>query len=82
MAAKLLNFRCPDDIRELIESRATETGEDKSRIVVDALRYALGLADLPSDAVIGKSKLLEVLSRVDALERKYQRLAGLIANAE
>lgn len=70
--AKLFNFRCPDDLMELIEQRATEAGEDKSRIVIDALRYALNVTDLPSDAVIGKSKLLELIARVEILEKKQK----------
>ena len=70
--AKLFNFRCPDDLMELIEQRASEAGEDKSRIVIDSLRYALNICDLPSDAIIGKSKLLEMLSRVEALEKKQK----------
>jgi hypothetical protein len=71
--AKLFNFRCPDDLMELIEQRASEAGEDKSRIVIDSLRYALNITDLPSDAIIGKSKLLEMLSRVEALEKKQRQ---------
>lgn len=71
--AKLFNFRCPDDLMELIEQRASEAGEDKSRIVIDSLRYALNITDLPSDAIIGKSKLLEMLSRVEALEKSRGR---------
>lgn len=70
--AKLFNFRCPDDLMELIEQRASEAGEDKSRIVIDSLRYALNITDLPSDAIVGRSKILELLSRVETLEKKQK----------
>jgi hypothetical protein len=78
--SKLLNFRCPDDLASLIESRCTESGEDRSRVVVDSLRYALGATDLPSDAVLGKSKLLGLIAKVTALETKVNRLSKLIAD--
>ena len=71
--AKLFNFRCPDDLMELIEQRASEAGEDKSRIVIDSLRYALNITDLPSDAIVGRSKILELLSRVETLEKKQRQ---------
>jgi hypothetical protein len=77
--SKLLNFRCPDDLAALIQDRCSESGEDRSRVVVDSLRYALGATDLPSDAVVGKSKLLELIGKVTDLERKYQRLSKLIS---
>jgi hypothetical protein len=78
--SKLLNFRCPDDLVSLIESRCSESGEDRSRVVVDALRYALGATDLPSDAVVGKSKLLELIAKVSQLDAKVARLSKLIAD--
>jgi hypothetical protein len=78
--SKLLNFRCPDDLAALIESRCVESGEDRSRVVVDSLRYALGATDLPSDAVVGKSKLLELIGKVTTLEAKVTRLGKLIAD--
>jgi hypothetical protein len=58
---------------ELIEQRASEAGEDKSRIVIDSLRYALNITDLPSDAIVGRSKILELLSRVETLEKKQKQ---------
>ncbi|PSB14528.1 hypothetical protein C7B65_26305 [Phormidesmis priestleyi ULC007] len=57
---------------ELIEQRASEAGEDKSRIVIDSLRYALNITDLPSDAIVGRSKILELLSRIETLEKKQK----------
>jgi hypothetical protein len=78
--SKLLNFRCPDDLAELIETRGAESGVDRSRVVIDALRYALGATDLPSDAVVGKSKLLELIGKVSRLEAKVDRLSRLIAD--
>lgn len=78
--SKLLNFRCPDDLVTLIESRCIESGEDRSRVVVDSLRYALGATDLPSDAVVGKSKLLELIAKVASLEAKVLRLGKLITD--
>jgi hypothetical protein len=77
--SKLLNFRCPDDLAALIDERVAEMGVDKSRVVVDALRYALGATDLPSDAIVGKSKLLELICKVSRLEGKVDRLSRLIA---
>jgi hypothetical protein len=71
--ARLFNFRYPDDLMELIEQRASEAGEDKSRIVIDSLRYALNITDLPSDAIVGRSKILELLSRVETLEKKQKQ---------
>jgi len=71
--AKLFNFRCPDDLMELIEQRASEAGEDKSRIVIDSLRYALNVTDIPSDAIVGKSKIIELIARVDSLEKKQRQ---------
>jgi hypothetical protein len=70
--ARLFNFRYPDDLMELIEQRASEAGEDKSRIVIDSLRYALNITDVPSDAIVGRSKILELLSRVETLEKKQK----------
>ncbi|MGL4835420.1 MAG: hypothetical protein ACRCXH_13480 [Shewanella sp.] len=76
-----MNFRCPDDLATVIDQRVAEMGVDKSRVVVDALRYALGATDIPSDAIVGKSKLLELINRVNELDRKYQRLSKLIAES-
>jgi len=58
---------------ELIEQRASEAGEDKSRIVIDSLRYALNVTDIPSDAIVGKSKIIELIARVDSLEKKQRQ---------
>jgi hypothetical protein len=80
LMSKLLNFRCPDDLTALIESRCNESGEGRSRVIVDGLRYALGLTDLPSDAVVGRSKLLELIGKVDHLEAKLGRLSKIIAD--
>jgi hypothetical protein len=77
--SKLLNFRCPDDLVALIDERVSEMGVDRSRVVIDALRYALGATDLPSDAIVGKSKLLELIGKVSRLEGKVDRLSRLIA---
>jgi hypothetical protein len=74
-----ITFRCPDDLAELIADRVATMGVDKSRVVIDSLRYSLGATDLPSDAIVGKSKLLELISKVTDLERKYARLSKLIA---
>jgi hypothetical protein len=67
---EMFNFRCPDDVLEAIASRATESGESKSSIVVAALRYAFGLADCPSDAVAGVSVLQQLEQRLTELEGK------------
>jgi hypothetical protein len=79
--AKLFNFRCPDDLMELIEQRASEAGEDKSRIVIDSLRYALNVTDLPSDAIVGRSKILELIARVEKLEKKQKATIEQLMNA-
>ena len=67
---EMFNFRCPDDVLEAIASRAAESGESKSSVVVAALRYALGLAEYPSDIVVGKSVLQELVQRLTELEGK------------
>lgn len=67
---EMFNFRCPDDVLEAIATRAAESGESKSSVVVAALRYAFGLADYPSDAVVGKTVLQDLQQRLTALEGK------------
>ena len=67
---EMFNFRCPDDVLEAIASRAAESGESKSSVVVAALRYAYGLAEYPSDVVIGRSVLQELLQRLTEIEGK------------
>jgi hypothetical protein len=67
---EMFNFRCPDDLLEVIATRAAESGESKSSVVVGALRYAMGLADYPSDATIGKSVLRRLEERLTELEGK------------
>jgi len=67
---EMFNFRCPDDVLEAIASRAVESGESKSSVVVAALRYAFGLAEYPSDAVVGKNVLQELQQRLTELEGK------------
>lgn len=67
---EMFNFRCPDDVLEAITLKATESGESKSSVVVAALRYAFGLADYPSDAVVGISVLQQLQHRLTKLEGK------------
>lgn len=67
---EMFNFRCPDDVLEVIAKRAHESGESKSSIVISALRYAFGLAEYPSDAVVGKSVLQHLQQRLTQLEGK------------
>ena len=38
----------------------------------------VGPTDLPSDAVVGKSKLLELITRVAEVERKQDRLQKMV----
>ena len=78
MEARKITFRCPDDLMGVINNRIQESGEDKTRVIVDGLRYALGVTDLPSDAIVGKSKLLEVLARLTEIERKYDRIQKML----
>lgn len=67
---EMFNFRCPDEVLEVIASRAVEAGESKSSVVVAALRYTFGLADYPSDAVAGISVLQQLEQRLTELEGK------------
>lgn len=67
---EMFNFRCPDDLLSAIADRAAESGESKSSVVVAALRYAFGLADYPSDAVVAKSVLQQLEERLTKLEGK------------
>lgn len=67
---EMFNFRCPDDLLKAISDRAAESGESKSSVVVAALRYAFGLAEYPSDAVVGKSVLQQLEQRLTELEGK------------
>lgn len=78
MEAQKITFRCPPDLMAVIEARIQQSGEDKTRVIIDALRYALGVTDLPSDAVVGKSKLLEVLSRLEKIEGDQVRFRELL----
>ena len=48
----------------MIDDRIQQSGAARTRVIIDALRYSLGVTDLPSDAVVGKSKLLELITRV------------------
>jgi len=41
--------------------------------VIDSLRYALNVTDIPSDAIVGKSKIIELIARVDSLEKKQRQ---------
>jgi hypothetical protein len=67
---EMFNFRCPDDVLEVIASRAADSGESKSSVVVAALRYAFGMEEYPSNTVIGKSVLQDLLQRLTELEGK------------
>lgn len=81
MESQKITFRCPGDLLAVLDDRIQESGEDKTRVIIDALRYALGVTDLPSDAIVGKSKLLEVLARVAEIERKQDILQKMILDA-
>jgi hypothetical protein len=81
MESQKITFRCPSDLMALLGDRTQESGEDKTRVIVDALRYALGATDLPSDAIVGKSKLLELITRVAEVERKQERLQKMLIDA-
>ena len=78
MEAQKITFRCPRDLLAVIDDRIQQSGEDKTRVIIDALRYALGATDLPSDAVVGKSKLLELIARLSEVERKQDRLQEMV----
>lgn len=41
MASKLFTFRCPQDLREQIDTQSTATGKDKTAVVIDMLRQSL-----------------------------------------
>jgi hypothetical protein len=81
MESQKITFRCPGDLLTVIDDRTRESGEDKTRVIIDALRYALGATDLPSDAIVGKSKLLELITRVAEVERKQDRLQKMVMDA-
>lgn len=81
MESQKITFRCPGDLLAVIDSRIQQSGEDKTRVIVDALRYALGATDLPSDVIVGKSKLLELITRVAEVERKQDRLQKMVMDA-
>jgi len=78
MQSQKITFRCPSDLLAVIDDRIQESGEDKTRVIIDALRYSLGVTDLPSDAIVGKSKLLELITRVAEVERKQDRLQKMV----
>ena len=79
MEAQKITFRCPsDDLMAVIDDPIHESGEDKTRVIVDALRYLLGVTNLPNDAIVGKSKLLELITRVAEIERKQDRLQKMV----
>jgi hypothetical protein len=81
MESQKITFRCPSDLLAVLDDRIQQSGEDKTRVIIDALRYALGATDLPSDAVVGKSKLLELITRVAEVERKQDRLQKMVMDA-
>ena len=81
MEAQKITFRCPSDLLAVIDDRIQQSGEDKTRVIIDALRYALGATDLLSDAVVGKSKLLELMARVTDVELKQNRLQKMVMDA-
>ena len=81
MESQKVTLRCPSDLLAVIDDRIQQSGEGKTRVIIDALRYALGATDLPSDAVIGRSKLLELLARVAEVERKQDRLQKVVMDA-
>ena len=81
MESQKVTFRCPSDLLAVIDDRIQQSGEGKTRVIIDALRYALEATDLPSDAVIGRSKLLELLARVAEVERKQDRLQKVVMDA-
>ena len=81
MEAQKITFRCPRDLLTVIDDRIQQSGEDKTRVIIDALRHSLGVTDLPSDAIVGKSKLLELITRVAEVERKQDRLQKMVIDA-
>lgn len=81
MESQKITFRCPSDLLAVLDDRIQESGEDKTRVIIDALRYALGVTDLPSDAIVGKSKLLELITRVAEVERKYDWIQKMLMDA-
>ena len=81
MQSQKITFRCPSDLLAVIDDRIQQSGVDKTRVIIDSLRYSLGMADLPSDAVIGRSKLLELLARVAEVKRKQDRLQKVVMDA-
>ena len=78
MESQKITFRCPSDLLSVLDDRIQQSGEDKTRVIIDALRYALGSTDLPSDAIVGKSKLLELITRVTEVERKQERFQKMM----
>ena len=81
MESQKVTLRCPSDLLAVIDDRIQQSGVDKTRVIIDALRYALGATDLPSDAIVGKSKLLELIARVSEVERKQDRLQKMLMDA-
>ena len=78
--AKLFNFRCPDELKTLIEKRAIDSAQPETKVVVDALRYAFGVDEIPSDLVVGKSVIRQLQMRIEELEKKHRKLTEMIAN--
>lgn len=76
--ADLFNFRCPDDLRVLIEERSKQTGENRSKIVTDALRYAFGLDATPSDAVVGQHTLTRLEGEIERLKKQLKALNNAV----
>lgn len=70
--AKVFNFRCPDDLLEAIAVRAKELGESQSKVVIDALKGALGLQEQPSISYASTSDLAELRGQVEELSGKLK----------
>jgi len=75
MQSQKITFRCPSDLLAVIDDRIQQSGEARTRVIIDALRYSLGVTDLPSDAIVGKSK------RVSEVERRQDRLQKMVMDA-
>jgi hypothetical protein len=68
----MFNFRCPDDLLEAIAARAKVLGESQSKVVVDALRDALGLLEQPSTSYASMADLAELRGEVEELAGKLK----------
>lgn len=78
MASKLVAFRLPEEILQVIDSEAAATGSDRTAVVIQALKQVFGLpssAQTPDAAEELEERLREVEKQMISLTEQLAQLS-------